>query len=120
MPHVLLQSPLSLEAMRARFEALHWRSGATHVTCSRVFLGERSLLFDVYVKEPNIDQHLALLLLERRKRPGEFTLQPANYGHPRATDGLHFATNALADWLLALDDRAALIGRKTGGAEPDG
>ena len=120
MPHVLLQSPLSLAAMRARFEALHWRSGATHVSCSRVFLGERSLLFDVYVKEPNIDQHLALLLLERRKRPGEFTLQPATYGHPRATDGLHFATNALADWLLALDERAVLLGRKTGGADPDG
>ena len=120
MPHVLLQSPLSLEAMRARFEPLQWHSGATHVTCSRVFLGERSLLFDVYVKEPNIDQHLALLLLERRNRPGEYTLQPATYGHPRATEGLHLATNALADWLLALDADAVLLGRKTGGADPDG
>lgn len=120
MPHVLLKTPLSLAAMRARFEPLQWHRGATHVSCSRVFLGERSLLFDVYVKEPNIDQHLALLLLERRNRPGEYTLQPAMYGHPRATRGLHFATNVLADWLLALDDGAVLLGRKTGGADPDG
>ncbi|MDE0609188.1 MAG: tRNA (guanosine(46)-N7)-methyltransferase TrmB [Anaerolineaceae bacterium] len=120
MPHVLLRSPMSLAAMRARFEPLQWHSGATHVSCSRVFHGERSLLFDVYVKEPNIDQHLALLLLERRNRPGEFTLQPAMYGHPRATEGLHLAINALADWLLALDEGAALLGRKTGAADPDG
>ena len=120
MPHVVLQSPLSLEAMRARFEPRQWHHAATHVTCSRAFLGERSLLFDVYVKEANIDQHLALLLLERQNRPGEFTLQPAMYGHPRATEGLHLAANALADWLLSLDDGTVLLGRKTRGTGPEG
>lgn len=120
MPHVVLRSPLSLEAMRARFEPQQWREGATHVSCSRVFLGERSLLFDVYVKEANIDQHLALLLLERRNRPQEYTLQPAMYGHPRATAGLHAAANVLADWLLALDEDAVLLSRKTGRNVLDG
>ena len=117
MPHVIFRSALTLENMRARFRPQQWQSGATHVSCSHVFLGERSLLFDVYVKEPNIDQHVALLLLERRGRPGEFTLQLAMFGHPRPTAGIHLAANGLADWLLGLAEENVLLSRKTGGRD---
>ena len=120
MPHVIFRSPLSLEAIRARFDPQRWQRAETHVSCNHVFLGERSLLFDVYVKEPNIDQHVALLLLERRGRPGEFTLQLAMYGHPRPTAGIHMAVNALADWLLGLDEDNVLLGRRTSIADPGG
>ena len=113
MPHVVFRSPLSLEEMRARFRPLQQHSDTTHINCSHVFLGERSLLFDVYVKEPGIDQHVALLLLERLNRPGEYTLQLGMFGHPRPTAGIHAATNILADWLLGLHAEAELLSRKT-------
>lgn len=113
MPHVIFRSPLSLEAMRARFHPLRHHSAATHIHCGLVFLGERSLLFDVYVKEPGIDQHVAFMLLERRGRAGEFTLQLGTLGHPRPTAGIHRAINTLADWLLGLHDDTVLLERKT-------
>ena len=120
MPHVVFSSPLSLQEMRARFKPLQLHSEATHINCSLVFLGERSLLFDVFVKEPGIEQHVALLLLERLARPGEFTLQLGMFGHPRPTAGIHAATNAVADWLLGLHEDAVLLSRNTSAGDPGG
>ncbi len=120
MPHVVFSSPLSLAEMRTRFQPLQLHSEATHVNCGHVYLGERSLLFDVYVKEPGIDQHVALMLLERQNRPGEYTLQLGMFGHPRPTAGIHAATNAVADWLLGLHDAAVLLSRNTSAGDPGG
>ena len=120
MPHVVFSSPLSLQEMRARFQPLQLHSEGTHINCGHVYLGERSLLFDVYVKEPGIDQHVALLLLERQNRPGEYTLQLGMFGHPRPTAGIHAATNAVADWLLGLHGDAVLLSRNTSAGDPGG
>ena len=120
MPHVVFSSPLSLQEMRARFQPLQLHSEGTHINCGHVYLGERSLLFDVYVKEPGIDQHVALMLLERQNRPGEYTLQLGMFGHPRPTAGIHAATNAVADWLLSLHEDAVLLSRKTSASDPGG
>ena len=120
MPHVVFSSPLSLQEMRARFQPLQLHSEGRHVNCGHVYLGERSLLFDVYVKEPGIDQHVALMLLERQNRPGEYTLQLGMFGHPRPTAGIHAATNAVADWLLGLHEDAVLLSRKTSASNPGG
>ena len=120
MPHVVFSSPLSLQEMRARFQPVQLHSEATHINCSHVFLGERSLLFDVFVKEPGIEQHVALLLLERLARPGEYTLQLGMFGHPRPTAGIHAATNAVADWLLGLHEDAVLLSRNTSAGDPGG
>ena len=119
MPHVIFRSPLSLDEMHARFQPLQRHHDATHISCVRVYLGERSLLFEVFVKEPGIDQHVALTLLERAARPGEFTLQLATLGHPRPTAGIHRATNALADWLLGLHEGTVLLSRKTGARDAE-
>jgi tRNA (guanine-N7-)-methyltransferase len=112
MPHVVLYSPLSLEAMRAAFRPLEFTAGDAHIHAGLVFLGERSLLFDVYVKEPTIDQRVALMLVER-EAPQEFTLQLSVIGHPRPTAGIHAAANLLADWLLSLHPDARELKRKT-------
>lgn len=112
MPHVVLHSPLTLEAMRAAFTPIETTYGDTHIHIGMVFLGERSLLFDVYVKEPTIDQRVALVLVER-EAPQEFTLQLSVIGHPRPTAGIHAATNLLADWLLSLHPDVKILKRKT-------
>jgi tRNA (guanine-N7-)-methyltransferase len=112
MPHVVLHSPLDLEAMRAAFTPIETTYGDTHIHIGMVFLGERSLLFDVYVKELTIDQRVALVLVER-EAPQEFTLQLSVIGHPRPTAGIHAATNLLADWLLSLHPDVKILKRKT-------
>jgi tRNA (guanine-N7-)-methyltransferase len=116
MPHVVLHTPLSLEAMRATFRPLDATIGDTHIHAGLVYIGNRSLLFDVYVKEPTIDQRVALVLVER-EAPQEFTLQLSVIGHPRPTAGIHTATNLLADWLLSLHPEAKVLKRKTQQAE---
>ena len=112
MPHVVLHSPLDLDAMRAAFTPIEVTQGDTHIHAGLVFIGERSLLFDVYVKEPTIDQRVALVLVEREE-PQEYTLQLSVIGHPRPTAGIHAATNLLADWLLSLHPDAKELKRKT-------
>jgi tRNA (guanine-N7-)-methyltransferase len=112
MPHVVLHSPLSLDAIRTAVTPIEVTQGDTHIHAGLVFIGERSLLFDVYVKEPTIDQRVALMLVER-EAPQEFTLQLSVIGHPRPAAGIHAATNLLADWLLSLHPDARELKRKT-------
>ncbi|MBZ0304244.1 MAG: tRNA (guanosine(46)-N7)-methyltransferase TrmB [Anaerolineae bacterium] len=112
MPHVVFETPLSLEAMRAAFQPIEYAYGDTHINISFIYLGERALLFDIYVKEPTIDQRVALTLVAR-ERPDEYTLQLSMIGHPRPTTGIHAATNLLADWLIGLHPDTKVLKRKT-------
>lgn len=118
MPHVVIETPLSLEAMRAAFASVEQHRDETHIHLQFVYLGERALLFEVYVKEPTIDQHVALLLIAR-DQPDEYTLQLSTLGHPRPTAGIHTATNLLADWLLSLHPQARILKRKTRATSDD-
>lgn len=112
MPHVVFESPLTLEAMRAAFVPQEYNDGDTHVNIHTAYIGDRALLFDTYVKEPTIDQRVALVLVER-DQAHEYTLQLSMIGHPRPTAGIHLATNALADWLMSLHPDTRLLKRKT-------
>ncbi len=112
MPHVVFESPLTLEAMRAAFVPHEQTDGDTHINIHTVYIGDRALLFDTYVKEPTIDQRVALVLVAR-ENAHEYTLQLSMIGHPRPTAGIHLATNALADWLLSLHPETRQLKRKT-------
>jgi tRNA (guanine-N7-)-methyltransferase len=112
MPHVVFYSPLSLEEMRQRFEPFHHSEGNIHVGYSAVFQGEHTLLFEIHVPEPTIEQHAALLLTQRRSPAGQYTLQLSSLGHARPTEGMHVAVTALGNWLLSLHPDAALVEHK--------
>lgn len=111
MPHLVFSSPLSLDEMLSRFAPTDFSEGETHVSFMHAYRGERALLFEVFVKEPTIDQHFAIMLLER-DRPNEYTIQLGTLGHPRATRGVHLAVSRLGQWLLSLHSDARILKRK--------
>ncbi len=111
MPHIVLRSPLSVDEMLARFERSEHRAGENIISLMAAYRGRRSLLFEVFVKEPTIEQHVAFLLTEHPDG-GEFTLQLGTLGHPRPTLGLHQAAGLIGNWLISLHPNATTVNRK--------
>ena len=111
MPHMVLASPLTLDDMLARFETREHSAGDAHVRFMFAYRGERSLLIETYIKEPTIDQHVALMVLAREV-PGEYTIQLNTLGQPRSTPGVHRAVALLGAWLVSLDPAARAINQK--------
>ncbi|MFW5708710.1 MAG: tRNA (guanosine(46)-N7)-methyltransferase TrmB [Chloroflexota bacterium] len=109
MPHIVFQSTLDLDTMMT-----HARTDEDHTTAATVkflerYRGDRSVLFDVFVREPTLDQRIAVVLVEREDHPNEYTLKLSALGHPRPTAGIHQAVRIIGDALLALDPEANLI-----------
>ncbi|MBW4439570.1 MAG: tRNA (guanosine(46)-N7)-methyltransferase TrmB [Pleurocapsa minor GSE-CHR-MK-17-07R] len=110
MPHIVLESPLSLDTIREAFAPFHAHDGDIHVGINEVFRGRNSLLFEIHASEPTIEQHTALSLSPHSGAgPGSFTLQMTTIGHPRPTRGIHLAVRGLADWILALSPEQSKI-----------
>jgi tRNA (guanine-N7-)-methyltransferase len=114
MPHMIIQSPLTLQQMFAALEEsdlteVTVESGEARVNFKNSYLGSHSLLFDAYVHEPTIDQRVSLALVERQQHPGEYTLKLGAIGSPRPTDGIHAAVRYLGERLLALDAESVVI-----------
>ncbi|HEX2908227.1 MAG TPA: tRNA (guanosine(46)-N7)-methyltransferase TrmB [Phototrophicaceae bacterium] len=107
MPHAIFHSPLALDALFDAFAPSQHEIDQTHISFLYAYRGQKVLLFEVYVKEPTIDQHVAFLVSERE--PNEFSLRLSTMGHPRSTDGLHAAARLLADWMIALHPEARLV-----------
>jgi tRNA (guanine-N7-)-methyltransferase len=111
MPHLVFTSPLTLDDMLARFERREHAEDGTHIAFLYGYRGEKSLLFEVYVKEPTIDQRVAVMLVER-ENPNEYTLQLGMLGHPRPTPGIHRAVRLLGEWLVSLHPEARILKNK--------
>jgi hypothetical protein len=111
MPHIVFKTPLSLEAMWETFESGEQRVGDTFISLLHCYRGKNTLLVEVYVKEPTIDQRVALMVTPR-EQPQEFTLKLGVLGHPRPTAGIHQATAIVGDWLLSLHPAARVLQRK--------
>jgi hypothetical protein len=111
MPHIVFKSPLTLDEMLENFTSSEHRAGNTHVSILYGYRGKNVLLFEVFVKEPTIDQRVALILSERPEAH-EYTLKMGVIGHPRSTPGLHLATAMLGDWLVSLHPDTVILKRK--------
>ncbi len=111
MPHLVFSTPLSFDDMLAQFERREHGDGDTHIAFLDGYRGEHSLLFEVYVKEPTIDQRVALMLVKRQEAD-EYTLQLGMLGHPRPTPGIHLAVKLLGEWLAGLHPDARLLKSK--------
>jgi tRNA (guanine-N7-)-methyltransferase len=111
MTHVVFQSPLTLDEMLEHFEPSEHRSGDTVVSLIEAYRSKRNLLFELFIKEPTIDQRVAFVVAAR-KLPGEYTLKLGALGHPRTTAGLHLATRLLGDWLVSLSPEARILKHK--------
>jgi hypothetical protein len=111
MPHLVIETPLSLEAIRSEFSMREFSYGEARVSLNAVYQGDKSLLFEVFVKEPTIEQRVAFSLLAR-EQANEYTLQLNSLGHPRPTAGIHGAAHLLSEWLVSLHPESRTSKRK--------
>jgi tRNA (guanine-N7-)-methyltransferase len=111
MPHIVFKSPLTLDDMLEKFTGSEHNLGETHISILYGYRGKNVLMFEVYVKEPTIDQRVAIVLSEHPEGH-EYTLKLGVIGHPRPTYGLHKATGILGDWLAGLHPDTEVLKRK--------
>lgn len=111
MPHIVFHSPLTLVEMLDQFVSSDTGQGETHIAFLHGYIGAHALLFEVFVREPTINQRVALIVLER-EQPDEYTLQLSPLGHPRPTAGIHLAVDRLGAWLLGLHPEARILKNK--------
>jgi tRNA (guanine-N7-)-methyltransferase len=109
MPHIVFQTPLTLDEMLAQFEPRQHSNGDIHIKLLHVYRGQNSLLFEVYVKDPTIDQRAGILLIHR-PRANEYTLKLGLMGNTRPTEGIHQAVALLGDWLQSLHPDTQIVG----------
>lgn len=110
MSHIIMTNLLELETIRERFEPIEISEGEVVVHIMNCYQGRHLLLFEAYVKEPTIDQRVAMNLHQRRS--GDFTLQMNALGHPRVTEGIHRAIKLLSDWLLSISPNSEVVAHK--------
>lgn len=111
MSHLVFSSPNSLDEMLSAFESSEHKFGDTHISLLQCYRGRNIALFEVYIKEPTIDQHIALVL-SPREAAGEYTLKVGSMGYPRSTQGVHQAVSLLGDWLVSLHPEAKRVNHK--------
>jgi hypothetical protein len=118
MPHIVFESPLSLDGIRDAFTPFQAQEGNIHVGIREVFRGRSSLLFEIHAAEPTIDQHTALALSPHTGgAAGTYTLQLTTFGHPRPTQGIHLAVRSISDWIIGLAEGSRVLNEKLGNGE---
>ena len=97
MPNIVFATQLTLEKMAEQVEqpTVSFGEEDIHVNVMSVYRNARSVLFEAYVKEPTIDQHVGFLVMPRKQGENEYTLKLASFGHPRVTTGIHRAAAVL-------------------------
>ena len=109
MPHMVIKSPLSLDEFADKFTAQdNYAVGDTRIIFMSTYRNDNSILFEVQVREPTIDQRVALLFA-KRKQADEYTLKPNMIGSPRSTDGLHNAVAVLGNELVGLHEDSEIL-----------
>lgn len=110
MPHVVIKTQLNLDDLLARVEVPNYDGeNETHIRYLERYRGERSVLFDVFVHEPTLEQRISVVIATRDSAEDEFTIKLGVIGTPRPTAGLHIAVGMLRDAVLQLSDDIQII-----------
>jgi len=109
MPHVILETPLSLPEIESHFTSFHVSTDDVHLRFMEMFLArdEVSLLVDTYLKEEPVPQRVGLQI--RRRPSGDLVVGLHELGFPRPTSGIHTAVRHLADWAVSLHPAGRIV-----------
>lgn len=112
VPHVVLRSPLSPQQIAASVSKMAFHRDDVHAAMMAGFWNPvwDTVLFEVMIEEPTLEQHIALALTPREEA-GTYTLKFATFGMPRPTEGMHFATDAIARWIVGLHPDSVILGK---------
>lgn len=102
MPHIIMQSPLTLEEIKERFRPESRVEEGVAVRLIGLFEAaeHEMLLVDTYVEEEPMSQRVGLTI--RRRGADEVILNVHEMGFPRPTPGVHRAVRILGQWLEML------------------
>lgn len=115
VPHVVIKTPMTSQEIASAVEKVTFHKGEyIHVAVFNGFwnINNDSVLFEVNIDEPTIEQHIALSLRHREDKD-DYILRYATFGMPRPTEGMHFATSSLAQWLVDLHPDAEVVADRT-------
>lgn len=115
VPHVVIKTPMTSQEIASAVEKVTFHKGEyIHVAVFNGFwnINNDSVLFEVNIDEPTIEQHIALSLRHREDKD-DYILRYATFGMPRPTEGMHFATSSLAQWLVDLHPDAEIVADRT-------
>lgn len=114
MPHLVLQTALPLDRIKAAFSPRHVNQEDIHISYQAIFerQGGPSLLVETFVKETPLSQRVGLTI--RQKEAGEYILGMSEMGFPRSTAGIQLAIGQLTHWLLDLDPQATVMTHNLG------
>ncbi len=109
MPHVVLQSPLTLPQIGAQFQPDTAVSGDIHVKLLEMFqsLYDQKLLVEAYINEQPLRQRVGLAV--RRRPTGELVIGLHEVGFPRPTPGVQLAIAHLSQWIASLHPDTKII-----------
>jgi tRNA (guanine-N7-)-methyltransferase len=109
VPHVVLQSQLSLDEYGRRFEPFHVQAEAIHIKFLDLYQSQdgNQLLVETYVSEEPYHQRVGLSL--RRRKEGDLVLSLQEIGFPRPTRGIHEAIRGLVTWMAANDPELEMV-----------
>lgn len=109
MPHAVLQSPLDLDAIQAKYGRWQHSQDGCHINFMELFRArdEDALFVEAYIKEAPVAQRLGLVI--RQREQGNYVINLHELGFPRPTHGVQLAIGQLATWLVSLHPDAEIL-----------
>ena len=109
MPHVVLQSPVSLEEISSKFQAVHFSDDDADIRFIDCFYSstEKRLVIDTFIRETPLEQRVMIAVTRRRE--GDFLVNLHDCGFPRATFGIQRAILLFSKWILDLNKEGTLL-----------
>ena len=112
VPHVIIETPHTVSQLVERVEQQTHRANGGDISIKLLTAyanpASHTMLFEVHIAEPTIEQHTAILLLPR-DQPDQYIVRYDAIGHPRSTAGMHAATLFLAEWVVSQHEDARII-----------
>lgn len=109
MPHVVIDSPMTLSDISRRFKPSKFSSGNIHLNMLDSYRSVRHkrMLIEIYVSEEALNQRVGLSV--KRRQDGTLVVGLGEIGFPRVTVGIQLAIARLAVWLKDLHPDGQLL-----------
>ena len=108
MPHIVVQTPLTIANLADQLMPEDLDNDELHIHFLSRYTNPKAILFEVFVHEPNLEQHIGVMVVQREESD-EVTIKINSIGSPRATRGVHRAVGLVGEALLRLSPTAIVL-----------
>jgi tRNA (guanine-N7-)-methyltransferase len=108
MPHIVIQAPLTLDDIAPRIAPQNLDEDALHIHFLSQYHNPKAVLFEVFIHEPSLEQHIGIMLIHR-ENTDQFTIKLSAIGSPRATKGVHRAVGLVGEALMHIAPHAQVM-----------